>query len=852
MLRESAGADELNGRGNAYEFAGGKSLQMFDGRIVSPFLFIELYKKALGFIKQKSDYVADLIGSCPIYFVTSTDITSTMAVDFAGNIYMNPHFMYKECKCRADLIGTILFHEAYHVLYNHVKRGISYYDRYGGNFNGKLLNAAADYEVNAALIKNLVTTRDVIQGEMHGFYEQAFASKSFEQIMDVLRNRGIPSLQDPMEKGGGQSLDQKSEAQKAQESADRAKQAADNADKAANDAMKRGDADANQKRQAADEARQHANNAQDAANDARNAESKARKATSDSERSQAESEAKSAAQRAESEAKQAEAANQKAGGKSVDQKGRQGNNKNNQSPTERAKQAADRAQQSADNAQKAADEAKANGDPSASEKQKLADEAQQRADEAKQAAQEAAQAEQDAKNAGQSGDASSQQSSMDRANQAADRAEKAAQQAEGANRQAGGQEVKQPSDDEKGQDGDEGYPGGSTKPGEGKGKSGAGTDGGYPGGTETETDGGYPGGTETETDGGYPGGSTTGKGKGKSGTGTDDNGNGGDDRGGDGNGDYVPYEPQKWDGKAVGSIIDPKEIKGKLGEALKETGMDEEDVADVIGRMETDPITDPNSPIAIKQQEAQEKAKKKGDVVGKALERIEISGKVVMNLWRKVIEKFIKGKALHTGVPIDFDVENIRLGRKSTIAQDGPLDYYVPRKGEKPQLVHVLVDVSGSIDTDLTKYFLNFIKQLAKKEEYSGMTIVPFSDYIHYDAITKFGLHIKESDYEKAVAEVFRVAGGGTQAFRGMAKYMNDVRKKEDGSVFLVLTDGEIYGDGVEELRNNKADSIVWAVYTYLETAEDVINYSYYDWLINYKPFFKNTVFINQRTYDKN
>ena len=104
-------------------FAKMKTIDMGDGNTVSAQEIIKVVTDACEWLDKdfSRTYVFAQHTLNIIYLAHSSQIP-TMAVDEGMNLYLNAEFVYKDLKMNYKYVGTVIMHEVYHALYNHIQR----------------------------------------------------------------------------------------------------------------------------------------------------------------------------------------------------------------------------------------------------------------------------------------------------------------------------------------------------------------------------------------------------------------------------------------------------------------------------------------------------------------------------------------------------------------------------------------------------------------------------------------------------------------------------------------------------------------------------------------------------------
>lgn len=173
---------------------------------------IKVCSDALYRMQRDYSYLYQFITKCKLMYLPTfpSDITNTMAVDSYNNLWMNLTFVYDECKMNSDRVFGILFHELFHIFFDHLLRfenefpksmfasaGPGVYKR--ANMKA---NICMDYEVNASMVDDGIVSPDFFK-VMDGLYKKEYTGMTWEEI---LHKFGDKEYNDWLERNG-QSLD---------------------------------------------------------------------------------------------------------------------------------------------------------------------------------------------------------------------------------------------------------------------------------------------------------------------------------------------------------------------------------------------------------------------------------------------------------------------------------------------------------------------------------------------------------------------------------------------------------------------------------------------------------------------
>lgn len=154
---------------------------------------IKVASDALYKMQRDYNYLYQFITKCKLMYLPTfpSEITNTMAVDNLNNLWMNLTFIYNDCKMDSENVFGILFHEMFHIFFDHLLRfdkkfpksmfasaGSGVYKR----ANTKA-NLCMDYEVNASMVDDGIVKSDFFK-VMGGLYKKEYAGMTWEEILD--------------------------------------------------------------------------------------------------------------------------------------------------------------------------------------------------------------------------------------------------------------------------------------------------------------------------------------------------------------------------------------------------------------------------------------------------------------------------------------------------------------------------------------------------------------------------------------------------------------------------------------------------------------------------------------------
>ena len=161
-----------------------------DGSSVTTREIIQVVEEALSYLR--SQYRKTFIfgdETLNIVYLAHSQKYKTMAVDAHMNMYLNAGFVFHALKMDKILIASVILHEVFHALFNHIERGKNWLVAKGKPKNEQAwhdTNLAADVEVNRTLTKIGIIDEDRLVNEIHGIYLKSDTRDivPMEQILD--------------------------------------------------------------------------------------------------------------------------------------------------------------------------------------------------------------------------------------------------------------------------------------------------------------------------------------------------------------------------------------------------------------------------------------------------------------------------------------------------------------------------------------------------------------------------------------------------------------------------------------------------------------------------------------------
>lgn len=175
-------------------------IELSNGEFIEPKEIVNVVKKTINeYLAYNWGSFFSFVKNFTIIYIWNDPNCHTMCVDNHLNIYMDALFIYRDLKMDPKLIGAVIMHEIFHVVYNHLERGRRWLVSKQKTLNSKTAyenNLAADIEVNTSLVLKNIITRERLVDEIHGLFLKELSSNvppmeeilEDERLMNKLRN----------------------------------------------------------------------------------------------------------------------------------------------------------------------------------------------------------------------------------------------------------------------------------------------------------------------------------------------------------------------------------------------------------------------------------------------------------------------------------------------------------------------------------------------------------------------------------------------------------------------------------------------------------------------------------------
>ena len=175
-------------------------IPLSNGEYINPKDIVDIIKETIMFLSEEYRTYFSFVKDVNIIYLINCSQCRTMAVDANMNMYMDVLFIYKNLKMDKELIGAVIMHEIFHIIYNHIERGKNWLSAHGKNIETDFFdtNLAGDIEVNTTLVKKNIISKERLINEIHGLFIDKVNDNG--NRIDVLNIEAILENEKMMEK----------------------------------------------------------------------------------------------------------------------------------------------------------------------------------------------------------------------------------------------------------------------------------------------------------------------------------------------------------------------------------------------------------------------------------------------------------------------------------------------------------------------------------------------------------------------------------------------------------------------------------------------------------------------------
>ena len=189
--------EDLSGRSQRKSdeiFASKGDLQLASGAVVNARDVVNVVKDAVDEIKMEWTSFYNFAKSATIFYTYNNPQCPTMYVTNTLEIHVSANYVHDTLKMDKDLVMAILMHEIFHVVYNHIQRGMNWLNSYGKQLNEQTAfdnNLAADIEVNATLVNKGIISYDRVTNECHALFLKKTTDDLSHDFVNVVSMENI-------------------------------------------------------------------------------------------------------------------------------------------------------------------------------------------------------------------------------------------------------------------------------------------------------------------------------------------------------------------------------------------------------------------------------------------------------------------------------------------------------------------------------------------------------------------------------------------------------------------------------------------------------------------------------------
>ena len=188
----------------------------------------------------------------------------------------------------------------------------------------------------------------------------------------------------------------------------------------------------------------------------------------------------------------------------------------------------------------------------------------------------------------------------------------------------------------------------------------------------------------------------------------------------------------------------------------------------------------------------EDKCKKRGgSALAKTVVKNALRSKIENDEWKEMLKLFLKAKSVMKGTTSKAKNKTV-YGHKNHLWRDAVLPTRTYGKGEI-QKIYCFVDFSGSVDQDLVFTFLGRVIDLCQELSYTDVVVYGFGDHIVLPRKIN-GKMLKADGRDVVLSQTWdyissQNPGPSSENFEDVAHTINEIKRKEKDSVFLIFGD---------------------------------------------------------------
>lgn len=263
---------------------------------------------------------------------------------------------------------------------------------------------------------------------------------------------------------------------------------------------------------------------------------------------------------------------------------------------------------------------------------------------------------------------------------------------------------------------------------------------------------------------------------------------------------------------------------------MERAGISEEDIKDMTDTKNLDTTEDMSEEEMEKLKKdivdgLEKKCEKRGgSALSKTIVKSAMKSKIENDEWKELLKLFLKGKSVMKGDTTKAKNKTV-YGHKNHLWRGAVLPTRTYGHGEI-QKIYCFVDFSGSVNQDLVYTFLGRVIDLCQELSYTDVVVYGFGERIVLPRKIN-GKMLRSKGKEVVLSQTWdyidsQRPGGSIENFEDVAHTINDIRRKDKNSVFL------IFGDALWSCYGNDKPPMYLKTICGAKVLDDICALTYY------------------------
>lgn len=263
---------------------------------------------------------------------------------------------------------------------------------------------------------------------------------------------------------------------------------------------------------------------------------------------------------------------------------------------------------------------------------------------------------------------------------------------------------------------------------------------------------------------------------------------------------------------------------------MERAGISEEDIKEMTDTKNTDTTEDMSEDELNKLKKdivdgLEKKCEKRGgSALSKTIVKSAMKSKIENDEWKELLKLFLKGKSVMKGDTTKAKNKTV-YGHKNHLWRGAVLPTRTYGHGEI-QKIYCFVDFSGSVNKDLVYTFLGRVIDLCQELSYTDVVVYGFGERIVLPRKIN-GKMLKLKGKEVVLSQTWdyidsQNPGGSIENFEDVAHEINEIRRKDKNSVFL------IFGDALWSCYGNEKPPMYLKTICGAKVLDDICALTYY------------------------